>query len=211
MNDLFGNPGFAIFAGSLLVTFLLCLVEGLSLGVAGTTTPSFMDFETQGDGSILHYLNAGHLPLTLLVASAASVFGLTGLGLQQAAVSLNGQALSLVVAVPIAGLASIPATHFISKSLGRLIPNTETTAISSKTLIGRQGRVLAGTGKRGLPVQVKLRDEHGQAHYVMVEPLYDDNIFNQGDAVLITDQAGAIYLAIHKENNPLQETDDGRH
>ena len=55
---------------------------------------------------------------------------------------------------------------------------------------------MAGTGTRGQPVQVKLRDEHDQAHYILVEPLRDDDTLNQGQSVLITARDGPHYLAI---------------
>jgi Protein of unknown function (DUF1449) len=198
MIDFLSMPDSGIFIASLGVTVLLCIVEGLALAFAGTITPSFMDVDTDGDssGGPLAYLNAGQLPLTLFVASVAAVFGLTGLGVQQIATAMAGAPLPLLAAIPIATIASIPGTHMISRSLGALLPKTETTAISSDDLIGREGEIMAGTGKRGTPVQVKLRDEHGQPHYIMVEPVRDDDTLSQGQSIIITSRDGAIYLAI---------------
>jgi hypothetical protein len=210
MIDFLSIPNSGVFWASLGVTVLLCVVEGLALAFAGTTTPSFMDFDSDGDGDSsggpLAYLNAGHLPLTLFVASAAAVFGITGLAVQQIAVTISGAALPLIMAIPIAAIAAIPGTHLISKTLGALLPKTETTAISSDDLIGREGDVMAGTGKRGTPVQIKLRDEHGQAHYVLVEPERDDETLSQGQSVLITARDGAIYLAIKSPSQVLEES-----
>jgi membrane protein implicated in regulation of membrane protease activity len=208
MIDFLSIPNTSVFVASLGVTVLLCIVEGLALAFAGTTTPSFMDFDSDSDGTggPLAYLNAGHLPLTLFVASAATVFGVTGLAVQQIAASIVGASLPLLAAIPIAAVAAIPGTHMISKGLGALLPKTETTAISGEDLIGREGEVMAGEGTRGSPVQVKLRDEHGQAHYVMVEPVRDDDTLSQGQNVVITSRDGAHYLAIKTATQMLKES-----
>lgn len=187
-----------LFLAGLGVTILLCLIEGLALLLAGTSTPSFMDIDSdkgETGGGILGYLNAGHLPLTLFIASFAAVFGITGLAIQQGSVSAFGAPLAIFWAAPLSVLAAVPGTHFVTKALGALLPKTETTAISVQDLIGREGLVMAGTGQRGSPVQVKLRDQFGQSHYVMVEPMRDDDVLRSGQAILITARVGSIYHA----------------
>jgi membrane protein implicated in regulation of membrane protease activity len=208
MIDFLSTPNNGVFLASLGVTVLLWIVEGLALAFAGTTTPSFMDFDGEGDsgGGPVAYLNAGHLPLTLFVASAAAVFGVTGLAVQQIATTIAGGALPLLAAIPVAAIAAVPGTHLISKSLGALLPKTESTAISGDDLVGREGEVTLGTGTRGTPVQVKLRDEHGQAHYVMAEPARDADTLTQGQSVLITAREGATYLAIKCATEVLKES-----
>jgi hypothetical protein len=214
MVDFLSMPNSGVFLASLGVTLLLCVVEGLALAFAGTTTPSFMDFDAgDGDagGGMLGYLNAGHVPLTLFVASAAAVFGLTGLGVQQVATGTLGAPLDLTWAVPIAALAAIPGTHFMTRTLGAMLPKTETTAISGDDLIGRTGEIMAGVGKRDAPVQAKLRDEHGQAHYVMVEPMRDDDTLRQGQAIMLSSRVGAIYHVIKTASEVLKEnTENGK-
>jgi membrane protein implicated in regulation of membrane protease activity len=198
MIEFLSEPNSGVFVGSLGVTFLLCVVEGISLALAGTTTPSFMDLDDSdpvGSGP-LNYLNAGHLPLTLLVASAAAMFGIAGFGLQQSAAVLMGHSLPLLAAIPIAAIAAIPSTHLVSRGLGSLLPKTETTAISADELLGLTGTVMAGIGKRGQPVQVRLRDQFSQSHYVQVEPVRDDETFTQGQMVQLTCRDGPLYLAI---------------
>lgn len=198
MIEFLSAPHSGVFVGSLGVTFLLCVVEGLSLALAGTTTPDFMDVDDgdhAGSGP-LNYLNAGHLPMTLFVASAAAMFGIAGLGLQQSATVLVGHSLPLLAAIPIAAIAAIPSTHLVSRGLGSLLPKTETTAISADELLGLSGTVMAGIGKRGQPVQVRLRDQFGQSHYIQVEPVRDDETFTQGQMVQLTSRDGPLYLAI---------------
>ncbi len=198
MIELLSIPNMGVFIASLGVTFLLCLVEGLTLAFAGTTTPSFMDFDAD-DGATsgpLNHLNAGQLPLTLFVASGAAMFGIAGLGIQQGASVIAGTTLPYFAAIPIAIVAAIPSTHLVSRGLGSLLPKTETSAISGDDLVGRYGDVMAGAGKRGLPVQVRLRDEHGQSHYVQVEPVRDDEVLAQGQKVQLTRREGSLYYAI---------------
>jgi membrane protein implicated in regulation of membrane protease activity len=208
MVDFLSTPGMGVFFAGLGVTLLLCLVEGASLAFAGTTTPSFMDFddgEHPASGP-LGYLNAGRLPLTLFVATASAMFGLMGIGLQHGAITAMSAPLPLLAAIPIAAIAATPATHFVTRGLGALMPRTETTAISGEDLIGREGVVMAGMGKRGLPVQVRLRDEFGQAHYLMVEPTRDDETLNQGQKVILTNREGPLYFAILSANQSQLES-----
>ena len=52
------------------------------------------------------------------------------------------------------------------------------------------------TLRHGEPAQAKLRDEHGQTHYVMVEPGDPFETFVQGTPVLLVQKNGARFAAV---------------
>ena len=87
--------------------------------------------------------------------------------------------------------------------LARIIPKDETTAVSVQSLIGRAGVVITGTARVGMAAEVKVRDQHGNAHYLMVEPDVPEEEFEQGTEVLIVKKNGAIYRGIRNPHPAL--------
>ena len=47
-------------------------------------------------------------------------------------------------------------------------------------LVGRMATIVLGTARQGSPAQAKVRDQHGQTHYVMLEPDEDGASFQAG-------------------------------
>jgi hypothetical protein len=85
--------------------------------------------------------------------------------------------------------------------LAKVLPKDETQSVSQSGLVGRMATIVLGTARQGSPAQAKVRDQHGQTHYVMLEPDEDDASFQAGDSVLLISHQGAIYRAI-RDNNP---------
>ena len=141
----------ALFYSALLMTVALCafevilLVIGLSSAdTAGLDSVDGDDDATGSTGGILGYLNVGRLPFTLFFATACAVFGLTGLALQQASFAMSGQILSMAVAAPIALVGAVPGIRWAGGFLGRLMPRTETTALSKQDLVGLTASITLG-------------------------------------------------------------------
>ncbi|MFY7761570.1 OB-fold-containig protein [Aquidulcibacter sp.] len=192
----------ALFYSALLLTVALCVLEVILLliGFSSSDSAGLDGLDGDGDvngsgGGILGYLNVGRLPFTLFFATACAVFGLTGLAIQQASFAVTGQVLPMAVAAPLALLGSVPGTRWISRLLGRLMPKTETTALSQHDLVGLTAIVTLGVAKRGSPAQARVRDQFGQNHYVMVEPARAEEALSEGQAVLLTQRAGHHYYA----------------
>jgi hypothetical protein len=85
--------------------------------------------ETDGDsglGGLFLWINAGRLPLLILIVLALGVFAIAGFFLQGLA---HGVGLSIpvwIAAIAAAGF-SLPVTRLTSRSIARIIPRDKTT------------------------------------------------------------------------------------
>ena len=73
----------------------------------------------------------------------------------------------------------------LGEVFARLLPKTETTAMSERHLGRRIGVVSQGTAKRGMPAEVRVTDHHGNMHYLRAEPVRDSDEIPQGSRVLV--------------------------
>ncbi|MEL6964311.1 MAG: OB-fold-containig protein, partial [Pseudomonadota bacterium] len=71
------------------------------------------------------------------------------------------------------------------------------------SFVGRVATITLGSARLGQPAQAKLQDQHGQTHYVMVEPDRQDITFEQGSRVLLVARARGVFRAIKNKNNAL--------
>lgn len=181
-----------------MLMLLIGVAELAGLG-SGLAADADLDLDTDlGDGgpSLLQWLNAGRLPLLMLLVVLLLSFGLTGLVLQRVILAGLGTVAPWFVAVPIALAAAIPLTRSAGGLLGRLLPRDETSAVSRDTLVGRIAVIVTGEAASGSPAQARTRDAYNQPHYVMVEPDTADEIFAQGETVVLVRQAGATFFAV---------------
>lgn len=63
--------------------------------------------------------------------------------------------------------------------------------------------VVLGEARQGNPAQVRVKDGHGQHHYVMAEPDSDGLTLKQGEAVLLVSVEGAVFKAIANPSGSL--------
>ena len=89
-------------------------------------------------------------------------------------------------------------------ALARVLPKDETESVSQSGLVGRMATIVLGTARAGSPAQAKVRDQHGQMHYVMLEPDDAADAFGAGDSVLLISHSGAVYRAIRDDNPALK-------
>ena len=90
----------------------------------------------------------------------------------------------------------MPVTGLSARGIARIIPGDETTAISLDSLVGRRGTITIGTARRGSPAQARVKDMHGQPHYVMVEPYDDEQAIGEGETVRLDRRDGNIFIAL---------------
>ena len=131
------------------------------------------------------WLGFGRVPVMIWVAALLLGFGLTGLVGQQIISSITGWALPVSIAVIPAAFCGLWFTSRFSAVFARLLPKTETTAVSSRHLGRRTGTVTQGTARRGKPAEVTVSDRHGNTHYLRAEPLKDDQMIVAGTDVLV--------------------------
>jgi len=195
--------GNTLFLAALLLMLLIGAVEAAGLG-AGLGHDG-LDGHDLDHPSLLGWLNVGRLPLLMVIVVFLFAFGTVGLVLQQLIAGVFKHPAPIWIAGPLAGAVALPFTRVLGRLLARILPGDETTAVSRETLVGRVATIVTGQAKVGSPAQARVRDAHGQAHYVMVEPDEDGETFDQGTSVIIVRNAGARFLAIRNESDALRE------
>lgn len=180
------------FAVALALMLLIGAVEavGLSAGMIGH------EIDLDGDGDWLGWLGIGRIPLLMLLCVLLACFGLIGLIGQQVALNLTGALLPGWIAAPAAGVAALPATGILARGLGRILPRDETTAIDPGELVGLGATIVVGRASPGSPAKARVRDHHGQTHYVMAEPDNHGQVFGEGEEILLVRREGNVFRAI---------------
>ncbi|MEO0426853.1 MAG: OB-fold-containig protein [Pseudomonadota bacterium] len=135
--------------------------------------------------SALSWLGLGEVPFAIWLAGTLTAFGLSGYGLQLAAIGVFGAAIGPAPAAALALLPGLAIGGRFARTLGRLLPKTETTAISSRSYGGRRGVITMGAARRDIPAEVRFTDGHGNTHYARVEPLEDAEVLEAGTEVAI--------------------------
>ena len=153
-------------------------------------------------GGLSAWLGFGEVPFILWAAGMLTAFGTSGYLLQTGATAALGVTLPLAAAVPLCLPPTVMAGRWFARTLARIVPKTETTAINRRSLGGRRGVIAQGTARRGAPAQARVRDGHGNFHYVRVEPVDDGASYPQGTEVLIRDGRGPVLLALAIDDLP---------
>lgn len=181
------------------VPFVAALVLMLLIGaaeLAGLGSSLIPDADASADLSLLQWLNLGRLPLLMLLVVFLLSFGVLGLMGQRLVAALIGQPAPWFLAAPLALAAALPTTRAAGRVFARYLPTEETTAVDRDTLVGRMAVVVTGEAAAGSPAQARARDAHGQPHYVMVEPDAPEDVFAEGETVVLVRRAGATFFAI---------------
>jgi membrane protein implicated in regulation of membrane protease activity len=150
------------------------------------------------------WLHFGKVPVLILFAVFLVSFGIGGYLLQGTLWAFTGMLLPWWIAAPAVLPLTLPCIRVFGGALARVLPKDETQSVSQTGLIGRMATVVLGTARSGSPAQAKVRDEHGQMHYVMLEPDDVADTFSAGDSVLLISHSGATYRAIRDTNPALQ-------
>jgi len=145
---------------------------------------------------IAGWLGFGEVPFIIWLAGILTAFGLCGYVLQLAAGNIFGFLLPVWAAIAVAVVPGVWLGRGFARTLGRLIPKTETSAISRRSLGDRRGIVVQGTARRGHPAQARVRDAFGNLHYVRIEPVDDGVEIPRGTEVLIRGGRGPVLMAI---------------
>lgn len=202
------SPDNVPFVAALVLMLLIGAVEALGLGgglAAGEGIEGLDGDVNVETPSLLSWINVGRLPLLMLVVVFLFGFGMTGLIGQRAVAAVIGQPGPWFLAAPLAFAVALPVTRVFGRGVARIMPRDETTAVSRDSLVGRVAVIVTGEAAQASAAQARVRDEHGQVHYVMVEPDNAADVFAQGSSVLLVRHAGAKYFAIHNTSVSLRD------
>lgn len=162
-----------------------------------------LDLDSDADGGIgagpvdglLTLLGLGRIPLTVWLVLFLLVFGSAGLGIQALAHELTGGPLDVWLAALLAGGGTLPVTAALARPVGKIIPQDETTAVSTDTLVGRRAVITDGVARSGSPARARVTDRHGHPHHVMVEPHEAGSQFYAGDEILLVRREDNTFFA----------------
>lgn len=167
-------------------------IDGLDLDI-DTDLGDYELPEFEGDADVpsgspsgpLAWLGLGRIPVMIWVAAFLMAFGVSGLVLQQLAVTLFSAPMPAAVAAAPALAVGLWFARTFGSVLSNFVPKTETTAMSNRNLGRRMGVVTQGTARRGVQAEVRVKDRHGNTHYLRAEPLSDEDVIPQGTEVLV--------------------------
>jgi hypothetical protein len=190
--ELLGAGENIIFVMALVLMVMIGIVEAVGLGSAALGH----DVDIDGDGDWLSWLGVGRLPLLMLLVVFLASFASIGLIGQQIAHDVIGHFFPSLIAAPAAGVAAIPVTSAIANILARIMPKDETTAIGIDQLVGLHAEIIVGRATQGSPAKARVRDFHGQVHFVMAEPDNPESSFVEGDEILLVRRENHVFRAI---------------
>jgi hypothetical protein len=204
------QPGYAPFIAAIGMMVAIGVLEGATMlfGFSVTEHASNMlaqhfDIDHSAGaapglvGQFLGWLHLGRVPFLILLVMFLTGFAVAGLLLQ----SIMHALFHFMLPPSIAACLSLPLSLlFVRKTgrtVGRLMPQEESSALSEIDFVGRAVRIVTGDATRGNPAEARFVDEFGQPHYVRVEPDEAGLVFVRGQTVLIVDRvSGSLYRAI---------------
>jgi hypothetical protein len=146
-------------------------------------------------GGLFLWINAGRLPLLILMILALGVFAIAGFLLQAVAHSF-GTAVPVALAAIAAVAVSLPAIRVTSRGIARIIPRDETYAVDEADFVGHVGEVSIGPLDQGLPGKVRLKDVFGNWHSVAARASPESTPLPVGASVLLVDRDAKCFIAI---------------
>jgi hypothetical protein len=191
-----------------VVAVLLMLLIGF-VQVIGFGHDVDSDFHVDGDFhfDFLSWLGVGRLPLLMLIVLFLAIFGIGGLALQQLLRDWTGGPLPTLAAVPAVGIAALPLTGLAARLLAPILPRDFTTAVPLDVLVGTSAQIVTGRARTGSPARARAEDQHGQVHYIMVEPDNAGQVFEEGERVLLVRREGECFRAISRGDFHLPRLD----
>lgn len=219
MIEFFTSPENLPFAVALTIMALIAAIEGVGAllgfalsGLLDSLVPELeidIDSGDVGDpgafGEFLSWLRFREVPVIVLLIAFLTSFGVTGLVMQNALLQTFGFTLPALLAAVLAFFAAMPGVRLFGGIMARIMPKDETEAVNSNSFIGRPTVITLGSSRRGSSAQARLNDQHGQSHYVMVEPEDDTAVFHQGDALLIVRREGGLFFVIPDDRPDLKD------
>ncbi len=174
---------------------LLSTLVGLSIGeLLGK------DFEIEADshnalGGLFLWINAGRVPLLILLILALGWFSIVGFLLHGIAHGA-GVTIPVWIAALVAAAGSIPLIRNSSRGIAHIIPRDESYAVNEADFVGHVAEVSVGPLDQGLPGRVRLKDVFGNWHTVPARASPDSTALAVGASVLLVDRDARSFIAI---------------
>ncbi|MFM6830998.1 MAG: OB-fold-containig protein [Novosphingobium sp.] len=188
------------FAIAFVVMIGIGLIEAVGLGLGNLDIGGDAD----ADAGLLDWLGlGGEMPILIWITSLLACFTLVGIAVQQGMTAIAGTPLPPMWAVGAAIIVGTLLNTVATNGLARILPGFETTVISTDELLRRRGIILEGLARRGVPARAKVVDQHGQHHYIMVEPHNEADTIAAGETALIVRREGQLFYALPDKDSLL--------
>ena len=195
------DPVVAPFAGALAVMALFFVLELLLTLLAGTGLAHLLGSLAEShwlpDASLVNWLLLKETPLMMVLMAAIGGFGLAGTGYQLIALSASGHLAPLLDASIFATICAV----FSVRGLGmifRKLNLVSTTALEPQEFLGNVATVSSPEARQGYAASAKFTDRHGYVHLLMVEPSTSEEVFIEGDRVVLCERASASLFRARK-------------
>lgn len=200
MTDVLLSPANFWFSISLIAVFFVFILELVSTVFGVSLLGLGDDFaELDGEGflntSFANWLNINKVPFLIYLVILLTLFGLTGLIINGITASALGFTLPAFVSVPLAFVISLLVTARTVKIISGLLPSVESSAVNSDDFIGSVAEITIGKASRGNPAEAKFTDHYSQPHFVLVEPFEEEELFTQGERVILVKKNQHSWLA----------------
>ena len=195
------DPVVAPFAGALAVMLVFLLAEILLTLLAGTGLSHLLGSLAEShwlpDASVINWLLLKEAPLMMVLVAAIGGFGLSGTAYQVIALTATGHLAPLLDATLFASLCAV----FSVRGLGLIFRRfnvVSTTALEPQEFLGNVATVTSPQAREGYAASAKFTDRHGYVHLLMVEPSTADEVFVEGDRVVLCERASASLFKARK-------------
>ena len=180
---------------------LLGLIVGISLlelldNISPIDANSSLPITDGGVSNLLDWLCLTKLPMLVWLIIALTHFAIIGYSINYAVLTSLEWQPQLIFILPTTVFFTLKMTHFVGSAFAQIIPNNETTAVSTSTFIGKAAKITIGTASSGNPAEALLLDDFNQKHYIMVEPEFEKEYLPQGTEVVIVEKLNGTWLAI---------------
>lgn len=193
-----------VIAGAIMIVLagleMLTSLIGVSISHVVGKDFDFDGHSGPGLAGIMIWINAGRVPLLILIFLLLGVFSIEGFFVQAIAHGLGASMPTWIASL--LALAGTPwVVRLAGRKIARAIPRDETYAINEEDLIGRVGVVTIGPLDHGLPGRVRLKDAFGNWHSAAARASSDSTELAIGTSVLLVarDQKGFVAIAAPKE------------
>jgi hypothetical protein len=201
IGDILLAPDVRPFAVAAAIMFVLGGIEFLTT-VIGFSISDLFGHDASADSGGHHgldglflWINAGRLPLLILIILALGVFSIAGFLIQGIAHAI-GASVPVAIAALVAAAGSVPVIRSTSRGLARIIPRDETYAVSDADFVGKVALVSVGPLDQGLPGKVRLKDVFGNWHTLTARASADSTPLAVGASVLLVDRDAKSFIAI---------------
>lgn len=197
--DALAGAGTYPFAIAALILVGLVVIELIAM-LSGISVSSLVDdgLPHHGDhgplGAWMSWLNAGGVPLLVLIMIWLASFAIAGFAIQGIVRSVFSELPAIVASLGALVLA-VPTTRTLSRWTAKIFPSEETSIVSQADFIGLTGTVVLGPLDQGKPGRVRVRDVHGNVHVLRTKAA-EPHVIAQGASALIVDGANGLFEAI---------------